>query len=123
MEAQEQCRLAAVAGELAPDWHCPALDRWLRLEFYAKRHNILDMEQYIPNSGAGLNEDPFQFGRLRCLFPWIFFFTCILGQRLVQIRDIRPQVASRRGVRVRSCNDETRGPLWIGSQGPALDRE
>jgi hypothetical protein len=64
MEAWEQCREAAVADELGPDWRCPALDRWLRLEFYIKRHSIEDVETYLRNSGEGLNEDPFEFGRL-----------------------------------------------------------
>ena len=64
MEAWEQCRAAAVADELGSDWRCPALDRWLCLEFYVRRHGIDDVELYIKESGVGLNEDPFEFGML-----------------------------------------------------------
>jgi hypothetical protein len=64
MEAWDQCRDAAVADELGPDWRCPALDRWLCLEFYMKRHSIEDVETFIRNSGEKLNEDPFEFGKL-----------------------------------------------------------
>jgi hypothetical protein len=64
MEAWDQCRDAAVTDELGPDWRCPALDRWLCLEFYIKRHSIEDVETFIQNSGEKLNEDPFEFGKL-----------------------------------------------------------
>ena len=65
MEAWEQCRAAAADDELGADWRCPALDKWLCVEFSVKRHDIEDVELYnIEHSGAGLNEDPFELGRL-----------------------------------------------------------
>jgi len=65
MEAWEQCRVAAVAQELGADWRCPALDRWLSLEFHVKRHDVKDVQMYnIRNSGSGLNDDPFELGML-----------------------------------------------------------
>ena len=78
MEAWDQCRVAVVAEELGPDWCCPALDRWLCLEFYVRRHDILDVELYIKDSGAGLNEDPFEFSRLD-VYSHVYSFTCIFG--------------------------------------------
>jgi hypothetical protein len=55
MEAWDQCRAAAVAQELGADWRCPALDRWLNLEFHVKRHDVKDVQLYIvQNSGSGL---------------------------------------------------------------------
>lgn len=78
MEAWEQCRAAAVDDELGPDWRCPALDKWLCLEFHAKRHGIEDVERYIKESGAGLNEDPFEFGRLY-MYYHVSAFTCMFG--------------------------------------------
>jgi hypothetical protein len=79
MEAWEQCRVAAIAQELSPDWRCPALDRWLSLEFHVKRHDVRDVQLYkVKNSGSGLNEDPFELGMLDVYshVP-LFYFICI----------------------------------------------
>jgi len=84
MEAWEQCRVAAIAQELSPDWRCPALDRWLSLEFHVKRHDVRDVQLYkVKNSGSGLNEDPFELGMLDVYshVP-LFYFICILCHRI-----------------------------------------
>jgi hypothetical protein len=67
MEIWEQCHAAVVDDELGSDWRCPALDKWLCLEFHVKRHGIEDVETYIEESGVGLNEDSFEFGTLYVL--------------------------------------------------------
>jgi hypothetical protein len=76
MEAWEQCRIAGVADELGPDWRCPAINRWLCLEFYVSKHDILDVELYVRTSGVGLNDDPFEFGMLE-VYSCVYSFTCI----------------------------------------------
>jgi hypothetical protein len=105
MEAWDQCRDAAVEDELGPDWRCPALDRWLCLEFHIGRHGIEDVEAYIKNSGAGLDEDPFEFGRID-IHPHVSSAYMYIWHRLDQIRGVRPRLASRRGVRLRHRYDE-----------------
>lgn len=62
VDAWEQCRVAAVNDELGPDWRCPALDKWLCLEFHIKRHNIEDVERRITSAASQLEEDSFEFG-------------------------------------------------------------
>jgi len=96
MEAWEQCCKAAVADELGPDWRCPALDRWLRLEFYIKRHSIEDVETYLRNSGEGLNEDPFEFGRLN-VYSHVLWLHVYLAQIGPNTRRPSPNGITARG--------------------------
>jgi len=97
MEAWEQCRLAAVAEALGAGWRCPALDRWLLLEFYVNRHGIEDLERYIENSGVGLNDNPFTLGRLDTHLHMSYFYVYILAQIGPNMR--RPSLT---GITVRS---------------------
>lgn len=64
MESWEQCCAAAVTDKLGPDWRCPALDRWLCVEFHVKRPSSEDVELHTGTSRENLNEDPFELGIL-----------------------------------------------------------
>lgn len=63
MQIWEDTRLAAMDNELGPDWRCPSLDQWLRIEFYVKRHDISDVETYMSESQDWLMSDPFELGK------------------------------------------------------------
>jgi hypothetical protein len=105
MESWEQCHAAAVTDELGADWHCPALDRWLCVEFYVKRHSSEDVELYNGTSGENMNVDPFELGILY-VYSYMSSFYMYIWHRLDRIRDIRPRLASRGGVRLHHCVNE-----------------
>jgi hypothetical protein len=98
MEAWDQCRAAGVAQELGADWRCPALDRWLNLEFHVKRHDVKDVQLYIvQNSGSGLDEDPFELGMLDVYLHVRLFLYLYLAQIGLNTRHPFPTGITARG--------------------------
>jgi hypothetical protein len=64
MQIWEDTRIAAVNNQLGPDWRCPSLDDWLRIEYNVTRHDPINLGIYIrEKTREWMTSDPFELGK------------------------------------------------------------